>query len=274
MKRYIALGLIVMFVFSVAVSASMFITVNDKAKENAKAPEKSPMITETEAGEWGLERVDFIHYARPPCNNDGTCDPGENKGCADCKNGKGGGDSGGGVSCYDLLGVKWKSLPVDYVINPTGSGLSAEFVTTAISTAAETWDAATPSELFNDTYTVNYTAQYGVQNYENTIAFGDYPESDVIGVTSIWYTRRGRRIVEFDILFDTDFTWGDATVNLTVMDLQNIAVHELGHGAGLDDIYTSSCAEVTMYGYSTEGETEKRTLEPADIAGIQKLYGA
>ena len=57
------------------------------------------------------------------------------------------------------------------------------------------------------------------------------------------------------------------------MDLQNIAVHELGHSFGLADIYSSSCAEVTMYGYSTEGETKKRTLEQPDITGIQKLYG-
>ena len=41
---------------------------------------------------------------------------------------------------------------------------------------------------------------------------------------------------------------------------------------GLIDIYDSACSEVTMYGYGTEGETKKRTLEPTDIAGIQTLY--
>jgi hypothetical protein len=29
-----------------------------------------------------------------------------------------------------------------------------------------------------------------------------------------------------------------------------------------------------MYGYSQEGETKKRTLDQADITGIQALYGA
>jgi len=28
-----------------------------------------------------------------------------------------------------------------------------------------------------------------------------------------------------------------------------------------------------MYGYSTEGELEKRTLNPSDVAGILDLYG-
>src|SRR3989344_7175040 len=113
--------------------------------------------------------------------------------------------------------------------------------------------------------------QYGVQNFQNAIAFGDYPDSGVIGVTSVWYTRVGKRLVEFDMLLNTDFTWGDADLNSSVMDLQNIAVHELGHSVGLGDIYSTSCLSVTMYGYSTEEETSKRTLETADIAGLQKM---
>ncbi|PJA83788.1 MAG: peptidase M10A and M12B matrixin and adamalysin, partial [Candidatus Nealsonbacteria bacterium CG_4_9_14_3_um_filter_37_29] len=56
-------------------------------------------------------------------------------------------------------------------------------------------------------------------------------------------------------------------------DLQNIATHELGHGVGLGDVYETACSEVTMYGYSNYGETQKRTLEAPDITGLQTLYG-
>jgi len=105
------------------------------------------------------------------------------------------------------------------------------------------------------------------------ISFGDYPNDNVIAVTSVWFTRVGKRIVEFDQLYNTRFTWGDATVNPAVMDLQNIATHELGHGVGLADIYSTTCSAVTMYGYSTEGETQKRTLEQPDITGLQRMYG-
>jgi len=238
-------------VFSV-VTASMLIPASDNAKENAKAPEKSPVITETGSGNWELERVDFIHYARPPKPPKG---PKTN-------------------SCYKLLGVKWKSLPVSYVINPDNpQGLTEEFVTTTISTSAETWDDATLSEISDDVYTVDYNAEFGIQNFENAIDFGVYPDNNVIAVTSIWFTRKGRQIVEFDIRFNIGFSWGDAELNPLVMDLQNIAVHELGHGFGLDDIYNSVCSTVTMYGYSTEGETDKRTLEQPDISGLQKMYG-
>ena len=244
----ISVFVIALVLFSAITMASMLIPASNNAKESANAPENSPVID----GNWELERVDFIHYVRP--ENVGKPPKTE--------------------TCYKLMGIKWKSLPVSYVLNPSNpQGLSEAFVTSAISTSAETWDAPTPAELLNDIYTIDYTAQYRVQNFQNAIAFGDYPEDRVIAVTSVWYTPVGKQIVEFDMLFNTRFVWGDATINPLVMDLQNIATHELGHGVGLSDIYSTQCSAVTMYGYSTEGETQKRTLEQPDITGLQRMYG-
>ena len=252
LRWLISVLVITTLVFSVTAVASMMIPANDKAKENAKAAENSSVITIGQDGDWWLDRVDFIHYAKP-----------ENPGKAKTE------------TCYKLLGVKWNSLPVNYVINPTNpQGLSEQSVTSAISTSAETWDSATSKELINDVYTVNYSAQYGVQNFKNAIAFGDYPNDNVIAVTSVWYTRIGKQIVEFDQLYNTRFAWGDAEVDKAKMDLQNIATHELGHGVGLGDLYSTTCSTVTMYGYSSYGETQKRTLEQPDITGLQKMYGA
>jgi len=202
-----------------------------------------------------LDKITFIHY------KDGTI---KEVGKAVSKE-----------TCYKLMGVKWSILPVKYVINPTNpQGLTKEFVTSAISTSAETWDAATSKELFANSYFVSYTTQYGVQDYQNAITFGDYPTANVIAVTTVWYTRYGKQIIEFDQLYNTRFTWGDATNGPTVMDLQNIATHELGHAVGLDDIYTKSCTVVTMFGYSNNGEIIKRTLEPADVTGLRSIYGS
>ena len=53
------------FLLISVVSASMIIPSSDRAKERAKAPEKSPVITENTAGEWGLEQVDFTSYVKP-----------------------------------------------------------------------------------------------------------------------------------------------------------------------------------------------------------------
>lgn len=196
--------------------------------------------------------------------------------------GQGGGGNGEEEGYYQLLGkgVKWKELPVSYVINPVNpQGLEYTFVVSAFSASAEEWDSWTSAELFDDSYAVNYEASWDTEtpDYENELVFGDYPEQGVIAVTIIWGYFSGppgrREIVEFDIMFDTDFVWGDADSNPNVMDLQNIATHEFGHGAGLDDLYKPEASEETMYGYADYGETKKRDLYIGDKAGIQEIYG-
>ncbi|MBN1674151.1 MAG: hypothetical protein JXR37_24090 [Kiritimatiellae bacterium] len=254
-KSKVSLVVLSLLLAAFAVYASMLVPAADKAREKAKAPEKSPVIDETPEGNWDLVRLDFIHFAKPE------------------KPGKPGGEPKP-PSCFGTLGVQWKVLPVAYVVNPTTPDeLPEDVLLDTVSASAETWDAATGAELFDDTFLVDYTAECGVQDYENVIAFSDYPDPNVIGVCSIWYTRRGRQIVEFDICLNTKFLWGDGSVNPLVMDVANIVTHELGHSVGMDDIYDDACADVTMYGYSQEGETHKRTLEPPDIAGLQSMYG-
>ena len=249
LRLNIVLPVLAMLLLS-SFAAAMLIPANDKARENAKAPGHSPVIEETPAGEWDLERFDFIHYAKPVSPSKPGTD-----------------------TCYKLMGVKWAALPVSYAVNPSNSqGLSEEFVLGTLSASSEAWDAATSSELLNAP-SVDYTAQYGVQDYQNAVAFGDYSDSNVIGVTTVWYTRVGKRIVEFDMLFNTRFQWGDASLNPALMDLQNIATHEFGHSVGMSDIYSASCTAVTMYGYSNNCDIAKRTLEQPDAAGLQKMYG-
>jgi len=176
-------------------------------------------------------------------------------------------------------GIKWKDLPVNIVIDPDNpDGLPQSFIVDAITDSAEEWDGYTGSNIY-ETYSIDYSSSWDDDSPDgrNELLFGDYSESGVIAVTIIWGYFSGppsrREILEFDILFDTDYIWGDASTDTTVMDLQNIATHELGHGFGLADLYESSASEETMYGYSTEGEIKKRSLNSGDIAGIQDLYG-
>lgn len=241
-KTVFAAGVLTLFMLAMNAAAAQDTSDDGKTKDGVKKI-------------WGLEKMVFVHYDKAKNNNNAK--PQKT------------------TTCYKLLRYTWNTLPVNYVINPGNAqaGLSEGFIVDAISSSAETWDEATIQNLFSSPE-VDYEADYGIQDYTNAVAFGDYPDSNVIAVTSIWATRVGKRIVEFDMLFDTDYVWGDATSNTGLMDLQNIATHELGHAAGLADLYTSSCTEVTMYGYSGYGETKKRSLEQPDITGLQTMYGA
>ena len=242
-------------VLSVTATA-MLIPAAQQAKDNSPAICEDPLLVPP-----GLEKIVFVHYkkgfGKPP-----WAGPPEGKEKES--------------ECYGFLGkgVKWKVLPQNYVIH-------SDLETTAIVNSIETWGTATSKELFSD-YTIDSTADwdgdYGdIYDGRNEFSYGDYPEENVIAVAVVWGYFTGppgrREIIEFDVLFDTDYTWGDADIGASVMDLQNIATHEIGHGIGLGDIYDSACSEVTMYGYSGYGETKKRTPEPPDITGIQELYG-
>jgi len=192
---------------------------------------------------------------------------------AKAKSNNGNSRLGGTITCSKTFS-KWGTTPVSYVVNTTNSqGLDPLFIQNAIVNGVNEWDDHTSRNLVVDTYTVDNTAKWGVHDWKNAIVFGNYSDADVIAVTTYWRYRAGRNMAEFDILMDEDFAWGEATIDPAKMDFQNIFVHEFGHGLGLADIYTSTCDTQTMYGYSWEGDTQKRTLESGDIEGLQKLYG-
>ena len=158
----------------------------------------------------------------------------------------------------------------------TYSGLEASFITNAITLASQEWDKATTADLLLDFNTPVIEGTKGptiALNQENAVFFADYSDSNVIGRASYWYNRATKEIVECDIMFNTDFQWGDGKANPAVMDLQNIATHELGHFFNLADIYDTSKIDLTMYGYSWLGDTQKRDLATGDTLGIQKVFG-
>ena len=290
MKKVILGIFVAVMVFSLSgvAGAWKLIPTADQAKEKAKA-DKSLAIEKGEKGDFilsppGLKKVVLIHYKKGFggfCNNNGVCekDLGENPSCADCSNVKDKPEDPTST-CSAFLGAKWTNLPIDYVIDPDNSyGLTEEFVANAMVLGAEEWDSYTNADLFGG-YTIDYNSSWdgSAPDGRNELLFGDYQQDGVIAVTVIWGYFKGkpsnRGIVEFDILFDNDFTWGDSlNGSSTVMDLQNIATHEFGHGVGLADLYDTVCVEETMYGYSNYGDIEKRTLNAGDIEGIQQLYG-
>jgi len=143
------------------------------------------------------------------------------------------------------------------------------------------WDSLVPYSIFGPG-SVDYSARIPVDasgdisDGKNTVQFEALSGSGTIAVTTVWGYFYGPRtfkeLLEWDLRFNDFYTWGDAAADPAKMDLDGIATHELGHSAGMGDIYDPACSAVTMYGYADNGETNKRTLEAPDRAGLIKLY--
>jgi hypothetical protein len=212
-----------------------------------------------------IEQKIFVHYAKPV---DKPTPPTKDAGS------------------YTVFG-SWniQSLPVHYRINPSTTTLDEAFVIDTIQLAANEWDDGAYSTwggVSKDLFAYDGTSQKTYADLawtaddmdgENTIIFGNYPTANVIGVTTIIGNRYTGQILEFDMVLDTDYAWGNADTETTpVMDLQNIVTHELGHGVGLGDLYKRTASQETMYGYGSYDQVIKRSLYFGDIAGIKSLY--
>jgi hypothetical protein len=212
-----------------------------------------------------LSRVRFIHYkkghAKPPWVGGGKKDKDE------------------GYYTYIASGACWWATE-DYRLNATNAdGVPAGSVEAAVQAGMDEWEA--PAGVSFDIFGViipdaGVSYDDGAYRGYNTISFGSHDNPDVIGETMVWGYFTGppkfREIVEAHVMLNDAFDWGDAEIDGTLMDIQNIMTHELGHCAGMGDLYDAVAVEETMYGYSTEGETKTRDLYTGDIEGISKLY--
>jgi len=209
--------------------------------------------------------------------------------------------NGGSYSSYKLTGYRWNVLnpKVQLYLNPTGTptGLTPESSQSNIAAAANTWDDAVAGNIFADGTTVIVDSQkvvddpftktpkkdgYNVNGWKN---FGN----SFIGLNR-WWTNGARvggyySLIESDTWYNLDFQWTtdlDTAKSTGKLDLQSVALHELGHCIGMGDIYSST------YGGSlppTDPRTRdfeqvmnlyngpQRTLGNGDRTGAQILYG-
>jgi len=181
--------------------------------------------------------------------------------------------------CYDFFakGAIWKTTE-NYIVNPTNSdGLSSSFVTSTVATSVNTWDSQVGFNIFG-TGTVDSSATpiLNSPDDDNIVAFGSITPSSVIAVTVIWGVFNQpppfNELIAWDIVFnDAHFVFGNADTPSSVMDLENIGTHEVGHALGLDHP-KDNCHDETMFASAGLDEIKKRTLNQGDIKGINRLY--
>jgi hypothetical protein len=193
--------------------------------------------------------------------------------------------AGGESAAYSLTGRKWIQndpqikLYLKSDARLAFEGLDRDEVRDAITDAANTWDAATNQNLFVDTDTVTFISNpftfSGRYDGMNVISWMPYvPGCTALAATGTWYrtTRIDgyHPIVECDIAFNSNYRWSTQGSNI---DVQSVALHELGHMIGMGDIYNKAefyrDTRQVMHYYTGV----KRTLGNGDKTGVWKLYG-
>lgn len=109
------------------------------------------------------------------------------------------------------------------------------------------------------------------------------PPSNALAVTLSSFSASSGEIVDADIYFNAEnFDWGvvESEEDFDLVDVQNIATHEIGHLIGLDHSSVNyfetepDLANATMYYASGAGETSRRVPQIDDIRGVRSLYAS
>jgi hypothetical protein len=175
-------------------------------------------------------------------------------------------------------------------IDDEGDGTGGEFE--IFRQAFRAWEKISTSDIdFNDLKLTHQTLLSPL-DMTNFIAFdenndtGFFPlGTGIIALTLLTYDdeqyegRFDGRIRDADLVFNgQDFVFG-ANGEADRMDLLAVATHEVGHICGLShnffqhtDEETKGLTVPTMYPYLGYGDTQVRTLELDDIAGVTALY--
>ena len=148
----------------------------------------------------------------------------------------------------------------------------------SVLTAMQTWNSLLGVVQLNGT--VNSSATYHNGNHINEIVMDRTIDGDAFGTgilaVTISFTDGGNTRVESDIIFNTNapFTWDSyrgPKRSGNVVDIQRVALHELGHVLGLNHPDDAG-QQVTAIMNSHVSDID--VLQTDDITGAQVLYGA
>jgi len=209
--------------------------------------------------------------------------------------------AGGSASSYLLTGYRLNNVDPrsQLYLNPSNppTGMTDASTRDALAAAANTWDDEVASNVYADASTV-------IVDYSKVVddPYSKTPKRDGYNVNAWWglgsnYLGLCRwwtngvmvdgyyTIIESDVWYSRDKSWTtdwNTAVTQGKIDLQSVGVHELGHGIGMGDIYSST------YGGSlppSDPRTKdfnqvmnlyngpQRLLGDGDLTGVRKLYG-
>jgi hypothetical protein len=165
-------------------------------------------------------------------------------------------------------GITWK---LSSKTVPSSVGSTAH---DAITAAFATWASADADKVF--IYGGPTAVTRRGLDYTNAVLWGKV-SGNAIAVTYVRYYTATGIVADVDLVFNNRLPWavftgtGDCMSSPDAYDVQNIAVHEIGHWVGLDDRYSSNEKDLTMYGYGAGRELKKRSLATGDWTGANTV---
>lgn len=185
--------------------------------------------------------------------------------------------------------VRWPDVAMRYFVSERGApGVSASDLRGAVARAAGTWQAVPDTTIRFEDLGFTTASPTGLDG-RSTLGFLDRPDLDrVLGATSLILDATSGAIVEADIFFNTAFPWSvAASGEAGRVDLESVALHELGHFVGLGHSAIGETERTAGGGRRvlgtgavmfpialTAGSTSDRVLQDDDEAAVQDLYAA